>query len=301
MAAIFEAGKLNTTTGAEEADDQIVRTDIGITVTPGLVYTFAHDSEGVDPKLFWYDDEGSFLSYEDSASGTAPEGADTARITINTSGATEFDWTFTTPTVYGFTPSITMTGNPGSFTWYLGDGTVVTGFDVEHNYDDSTLKQVEVLAQTKDWQALSALDLKECDVVGTLELTNLDVMDQAVIDISDNPLLTTVVFAPAVSGTILQLVANDCSLGYIQLLPLDGCFDLSNAVINLKDNGMTAEEVDHLLSDIDLITADGYESRVLHIDGLNALPTDGSVTGWDGIAAVTSLEAKGWTVNIATE
>jgi hypothetical protein len=299
MSVVFELGKLNTDTGAEESDDQIVRMNAIVLVTAGLSYTFTNEAEGTDVKIFWFDMEGNFISYTDGATGIAPEGVYSARVTVNTAGVTGFVWTFEPDPVYQFVPTLSFSGNPTPFVWNLGDGTTVTGFAVQHSYEDSTLKQVEVVAQTKDWQALEALSFKSCNIVGTLDLSVMDVMQQAIIDVSDNSQLTLIVFAQAVAGHILKLLANDCALGYVSLLPLAGCFDLSNVEINLADNDMPELVVDRMLYELDLITQDGYESRVIHIDGSNAAPTGGGETGYDGLAAVSSLEAKGFTVNVS--
>ena len=286
----FELGTLNSATGAEEESDSIVRTDTGIEVTPGLTYKLTHDSEGINEAIFWYESGGDFISRTLGDSGTAPAQAATARIIIDTSGVTEFEWSFELS--FGFTSSMTLGGNPADFTWFMGDGTVKHGFSVQHNYSSSIVKKVEVRAKVKDWTNISELDLMDADIVGTLNIENLNVFDQLVMKLTGNPLLTQIKWG-VVSGQLLQFLASGAQLSGVDLLPLGSAVDVGNCLIDLTDNDINSENVDRILSELDIISGSGYSDRQLLIAGNNQAPTAA------GLASISSLEEKGWTITVS--
>lgn len=86
----------------------------------------------------------------------------------------------------------------------------------------------------------------------------------------------------------------DCNLGVINW---DDAGEIGNgANIQIYNNTMSAAEVDENLTRLDSC---GAENCTLDISGNNAAPTDGSVTGFDGIAAAINLrDNKNWTVSV---
>jgi hypothetical protein len=294
MSVVFEAGTINAGTGALEESDTFVRTNDYLDVVAGTEYTFAHDSGGSDVAVVFFDEAGDFVSTVTGEVATAPESATLAKITLDTTGVTEFEWSFLPAVTYNFNATSSFTGSPADFTWFMGDGTVLTGLSVEHNYSTSSVKTVQVMAQTKDWTALAGLNLSGCDIVGKLDLAQLNAFDAAEIDLSNNPLMTSIEFSPAVSGTLLSLDASGCNIAGQSFAALNGCFDVANCALDFSDNALTQAEVDDILNQIDLYSETGVEGRTLDISGTNETPTAA------GMVSVASLEDKGWTVTITT-
>lgn len=294
MMVAIEAGTLNSSTGAEEASDSVVRFDSGAAVVAGHFYEFVYSVEGSTPKLFFYDTDGDFISKIDAATGEAPADAVTCRAIIDTSGVTEFGFEFREVPEYDIDASISLSGNPADLTWYMGDGTVITGFEAQHDYESSTVKSLAIYARIKDWQGLTALDLSACDLVGSCNMSALDVFEQAEIDLSGNPLLTGLQFAPIVSGQLLTLDLSGCNVSAINWDALYNCLQIANCEIDLSDNGLSEAQVDYHLAALDMITDSGYSGRVISIDGTNAAPSA------DGEASVSNLEDKGFTVNVTS-
>jgi hypothetical protein len=195
---------------------------------------------------------------------------------------------------YSFNAELALSGNPATPTWVLGDGTTVTAFTVGHNYENSDVKQVQVISPIKDWTALEELTLTGCGIVGTINLTPLDVWDDAEIDLSDNPLMTALTFPAAVSGTCLKLDLSGCAIPSQSFAALNGVFQVASALIDLSDNGLSQAEVDTYLIQFDTMVESGYEGRTIDLSGNNEPPSDESAE------AVASLEAKGFTVTVTT-
>ena len=65
--------------------------------------------------------------------------------------------------------------------------------------------------------------------------------------------------------------------------------------VDFRNNALTAQSIDKLLVDLDNFISTTNKGLRLE-GGTNSPPTDGSVTGFDGIAAKASLELKGMTI-----
>jgi len=195
---------------------------------------------------------------------------------------------------YSFNATLNLAGNPATPTWFLGDGTTVTGFTVAHNYETSDVKRVDVISPIRDWTALEGITLSGCGIVGALDLTQLEVWESAEINLSGNPLLTAIILPPAVSGTCLALNLSGCNIESQSLAPLNGVFQIGNCAIDLSDNGLSQAAVDAYLIQLDELTETGYEGRTIDISGNNEPPSA------EGIAAAGSLEGKGFTVTVTT-
>ena len=144
---------------------------------------------------------------------------------------------------------------------------------------------------------ISILYIYSTGITGILDLSMFTTWNAATgkLSLYSNPYLTGVTFpASTITGIIKILRIYSCtSLGYIDLT------SLNTGIINLswdfKNNGWSAAIVNHVLADIDSISAGGYTGRVINIGGTNTDP-DASSGGYDGLAAKASLEAKGFTV-----
>jgi hypothetical protein len=106
----------------------------------------------------------------------------------------------------------------------------------------------------------------------------------------------TDIIMPNASGKLRYFYAYGCDLGYICFTGITSATSVNSSNIQLQNNNMTAGEVDHILVDLDTISVSGYTSRAIDISGTNAAPTNGGVTGYDGITAKSNLETKGFTV-----
>lgn len=290
----IEAGTLNASTGAEEASDSIVRFAAGEPVTAGLIYEFVYGIDASDPALFFYDAEDTFLTKISAATGEAPEGATSCRAILDTSGVTEFGFDFRVVPEYDVDASVSLSGSPADLTWYMGDGTVLTGFEAQHSYENSLVKSIAVYARVKDWTGVETFAMPSCDLVGTCRMPGFDVLNQADFDLSGNPLLTGIEFAAVVSGQLQSIDVSGCNVSSINWTSLYGCLEIANCAIDISNNGLTESQVDAHLIAIDEITDSGYSGRTIDLSGTNAAP------GEEGEAAAASLEDKGWTVTVTT-
>jgi PKD repeat protein len=98
-----------------------------------------------------------------------------------------------------------------------------------------------------------------------------------------NPNLTNIVNADLLEVRSIRF--EGCDLGFVPFLFRD------EVIIRLNENNMTAEEVNEHLVHWD---NSGKINGNVRIEG-NAAP-DSTSGGFDGLSAITSLEAKGWTV-----
>lgn len=128
-----------------------------------------------------------------------------------------------------------------------------------------------------------------------------------------NPNLTDITF-PTTNGYFKNFVNTEsqgalglysCNLNYVDFRPLSGVTFLTgttqgNPRVNLRDNGMIAGDVNHILDDF-LYNATnnptGWSNIVLNIGGTNISP-DSSSGGYDGLAAIATLTGSpyNWTI-----
>jgi len=145
---------------------------------------------------------------------------------------------------------------------------------------------------------INGIGIYSTGIVGNLDLSKLtSYTATATVYINSNPSMTGITFPTStITGFIrtLRLYSNT-SLGYVDFTKL------RTGVVNLnwqfQNNGWSAAIVNHVLVDIDGISAAGFTGRVINIGGTNADP-DSTSGGYDGIAARNSLIAKGFTVTI---
>jgi hypothetical protein len=172
-------------------------------------------------------------------------------------------------------------------------------------------------------RGLSIFNISSCDFQGTIDLTpftgfgSTSIFSSSQIKINANSGITNVIF-PESNGLYYRNITNSllnaafgmysCSLGYIDFKPLSGSTLISGATVGIPrfelfGNGMTTAEVNHILSDFDLISdlnysgwtaTSGTTGGYINISS-NSAP-DGSSGGYNGTGATINLVAKGWTV-----
>lgn len=171
-------------------------------------------------------------------------------------------------------------------------------------------------------QPLIAVEIASCNLIGTLDLTGFggfggpSSASTSPSKTSINPNLSNVLF-PIGNGYIKNQINNSanaafgfysCDFGYIDFKPLSGCTLISGVTegiprFELYNNSMTTADVNHILSDFDLISnlnysgwtsTSGTSSGYIDIS-LNSAP-DGSSGGYNGTGATINLISKGWTI-----
>lgn len=148
---------------------------------------------------------------------------------------------------------------------------------------------------------LYSLDISDCNLQGTLDLSGIQHMNtdhtgnMTVILIKSNPGLTNIIM-PTADGLIGTFDVSSCDLGYIDFTGISEAIDYA-ININIKDNNMTTAEINHILVDIDLMVISSWNNSTLYIGGTNAAPDNGS-GGYDGLVAKGSLEDKGFVFDI---
>lgn len=128
---------------------------------------------------------------------------------------------------------------------------------------------------------------------GTLDLSNLVNLSRSIT--ASNNIGMTGLIMPTNSNTFTVINIANSRCGYIDFTVTPNALDVNNASWNLSNNAMNAEEVNHILVDLDNISDGNFTGRLIVISGNNAAP-DSTSGGFDGLAAVTSLRAKGFTV-----
>ena len=128
-----------------------------------------------------------------------------------------------------------------------------------------------------------------------------------------NPNLTDITF-PTTNGYFKNFTNTEsqgalglysCNLNYVDFRPLSGATFLTgttqgNPRISLRDNGMIADDVNHILVDFSgntISNPSGWSNINLNIGGTNADP-DSSSGGYDGLAAISFLTGSpyNWTI-----
>jgi hypothetical protein len=137
--------------------------------------------------------------------------------------------------------------------------------------------------------------LNNCNLTDTLDLRNVGIYYNFFIN--NNPNLTNILFKSTGNSYPFNFRLYSCNLDYINLISGGMVYNVNSANIDIKNNGMSAADVNHILVDIDSIAPSGYTGRIINIGGTNADP-DSSSGGYDGVAARNSLIAKGFTVTI---
>jgi hypothetical protein len=118
--------------------------------------------------------------------------------------------------------------------------------------------------------------------------------------ITNNPLLTNLIIGTSSSGLISGGVNNNPNLDYVGFTTLTNLMRKNNTGFNIQNNNWSASIINHVLMDLDSIIVGGFTGRTLYIKGSvtpNADP-DGTSGGFDGLTAITNLQAKGVFINV---
>jgi len=173
-------------------------------------------------------------------------------------------------------------------------------------YSNSNLTSITHTASTEVFTSYYAY---LCNITGTHDISMLSNLG-GYLGMYSNSNLTNILLPPSTqvfknqspSDFLSSFALTDCNLGYVDFNPLSGAtLDTGStygATILLRDNSMTASDVNHMLFDFNVIATanpSGWAGVVLDISGSNAAP-DGSSGGYDGTTAKTNLLTNGWTV-----
>jgi len=220
--------------------------------------------------------------------------------------STDTDIVFVT-TGQTFDGSITVTGSP-DIAWFWSDGTTSAIANPAEKDFGSVATRTHRL-RVSDWDTLDRIDWPDQDVeFDTAILKTL--ANLRILNVPTNPIYGDISNLVGLSPTYIDLsstnvtgdiaaLASISSLTYLYLnsssiskytqgaLPnWDGCN------IYIQNLGLTQQEVDDFLCDLN--TSSTASTKVLNISGTNAAPSA------SGLACVTSLDAKGWTVTITS-
>jgi hypothetical protein len=185
-------------------------------------------------------------------------------------------------------------------------------FQVQTNPNLTGLTHIETF---RNFSVYLAYD---CNLTGTLDITNLKNFgalsgQQCYMNVSNNPNLTNISY-PTTNG-FFRNASNieafgvfglySCNLDYVDFKPLSGATLLTGATqgnprISLRDNNMSAGDVNHILVDFSgntTVNPSGWSNVNLNIGGSNADP-DSSSGGFDGLAAIAFLTGSpyNWTI-----
>lgn len=114
--------------------------------------------------------------------------------------------------------------------------------------------------------------------------------------VSSNPNITGVTLPSTVTNSLKFLTIVNNNTG-VPNLDITNGYDVNNSKVELQDNNWTASEVNEALELIDSVTSGGFTGRTIDISGTNAAP-DNTSGGFDGDAAITNLQGKGFTVTV---
>ena len=110
--------------------------------------------------------------------------------------------------------------------------------------------------------------------------------------------LDTVGFAIPGANVLDHFELNNCNFDYTDVsnyfTNIPNMTDVNNCTIILTGNAMTVSEINKVLADLDSISSGGYTGRSIDVSS-NAAP-DTTSGGNNGVAAVSSLQGKGFTV-----
>jgi hypothetical protein len=170
---------------------------------------------------------------------------------------------------------------------------------------NSSLKYIKFPASITG--TMSGLTVASTGITGTLDLSMFNSFtSSATLNLSSNSSITNVNTAASISGKFLFLSGHtNPSTFFIPPSKFASLADINNSDIQFQSNGWSAAQVDQFLVEMATLvsgeSAGGdYTGRKINVAGsggtANAAPTDGSVTGYDGITAKASLIAKGFTV-----
>jgi uncharacterized protein (TIGR02145 family) len=109
--------------------------------------------------------------------------------------------------------------------------------------------------------------------------------------------LTSITLGGSISGTFTRIHAYGLGLSpYFSPLAFLTPTSINGSSVAVADNNWSAAQVNQFLHELDSVSVGGFTGRSVSIGGNNSDP-DSSSGGYDGLAAKSSLEVKGFTVN----
>lgn len=193
----------------------------------------------------------------------------------------------------------------------LKNNLVITGLtNLGGNFGVNSNSSLTGITHTATTINFTNYNVNNCNIIGTHDITMLSNLGGASttfpcqVTFYSNPNLTDILF-PVSTGYFRNIFNNEpngafglysCNLDYVDFKPLSGTTLISGATqgpprISLRDNGMSATDVNHILVDFSGNTTSnpsGWSNVNLNIGGTNADP-DSSSGGYDGIAAISFL------------
>lgn len=186
-------------------------------------------------------------------------------------------------------------------------------------YSNSGLTSVNFTTST---QNITILDVYNCNLSGTLDLSPLTKLGGSssgitlsIVRLQNNPNLTNIIFPNSTQffKNYLNSEGNavfdlfNCNLDYVDFTPLSGATLLSGTTqgiprISLRNNNMSATDVNHILVDFSNIVTynpTGWSNIRLNISGTNA-PPDSTSGGYNGLAAISFLTGSPYNWIITT-
>jgi len=229
---------------------------------------------------------------------------------VKTGATTEFDYgdgsavDVTNVTNHSF-PTLKETylvsANVGNYAdvteWIAGNDQYSNAFDWSDllnvtNFEVSDSNNLMNITNPTTATVMTNYDLSGSGVT-TNDLTGLTGL-AGIFDVNTSGNLNALIL-PASTQTFSLFDCYNCDLDYFDLTPLTNLTEATSVFINLGNNSMTAEEVNHFLVDLDAMSTGGFLTRTIKIDGSNAAP-DGSSGGYDGTTAKANLISKSFTV-----
>jgi hypothetical protein len=153
--------------------------------------------------------------------------------------------------------------------------------------------RLEVIKLPSNSQPITLLQANNCNLTGIgLDIRGLRGLGGDFV-VNNNPLLDEINHGSTGSTySFSSYVANDCSINTINFNVLPNITNRNDCVIELQNNGMTRDQVDTILIDLNSTAISGYAGRKIYIDGTNAAPTPAG----SGLVAKAELEVKGFAV-----
>jgi len=187
---------------------------------------------------------------------------------------------------------------------YAGVTAITLDFEITANINLTNFTSITAL----DLQTNSALtsitnpttaaiftnyDLNACNITGVLNVSGLTGLG-GTFDVSSNKFMTSIT-APSTTQTFSNFDASNCLLTWFDLTPMTNLTESASVTIDLRNNSLSAADVNRFLVDLDGMATGGFAGRVITIDGTNAAP-DGTSGGYDGTTAKANLITKTFTV-----
>lgn len=178
------------------------------------------------------------------------------------------------------------------FTGMNNLGGEIIGYGRSNNNFNTILWPTSLRAGTEDITTIAFTSIgggTTANVTNDQDFSALTTINNCRIDYRNGGNVSNITFPPT-AGSLTEFDFKGHDLGYNAGITNFATSD--GIVVDLSDNGMTTTEVNFWLRDFD---NSGWTGGTLNIAGSNAAP-DTTSGGVNGVAAVSSLTGKSWTV-----